>query len=177
MIGCVVWFTGPPASGKTTLADRVARALAATGRAPCVLDGDAVRAALVPSPGYDPASRADFYETLARLAGMLAHQGLVVLVPATAHLRAFRQRARAHAPRFVEVLLGTDLATCHARDDKGLYRASRASGLTGLPGADLDYEPPESPDVVALGGEDDEAVARILAAIDGSAGARGEIVV
>ena len=117
MSGVVVWFTGLPSSGKTTLAGRVARALAAAGRAHCVLDGDAVRAALVPPPGYDAASRAAFYATLARLAALLARQGLVVLVPATAHRRAFRDDARALAPRFVEVFVSTDVDTCRAATD------------------------------------------------------------
>ena len=162
MTGTVVWFTGPPSSGKTTLAGRVARALAAAGRAHCTLDGDAVRAALVPAPGYDPASRAAFYATLARLAALLARQGLVVLVPATAHRRAFRDQARAEAPRFLEVLLGTEATTYRTRDDKGLYRAAREEGLAELPGADLEYEAPDAPDVVARGGNDDSAVDRVL---------------
>jgi adenylylsulfate kinase len=124
-----------------------------------------VRAAMVPSPGYDTASRAAFYETLARLAALLAGQGLVVLVPATAHRRAFRENARKLAPRFVEVFLSTGPGTCRTRDAKGLYQASRTDGLADLPGADLDYEAPEAPDVVARGGEDDEALSRILAEI------------
>src|SRR5262245_27228141 len=103
MSGVIVWFTGPASSGKSTLAERVANALEAEARPHCVLDGDAVRTALVPHPGYDVAARADFYETLTRLAVLLAGQGLIVLVPATAHRRAFRERARALAPRFVEV--------------------------------------------------------------------------
>jgi len=93
---------------------------------------------------------------------LLARQGLVVLVPATAHLRAFRDEARAEAPDFVEVFLCTDATVCRARDDKGLYRAARDANLADLPGADLDYEVPVTPDVLAHGGEDDEAVSRIL---------------
>jgi adenylylsulfate kinase len=161
MSGILVWFTGLPSSGKTTLANRVAGALAAAGRAHCVLDGDAVRAAMVPSPGYDPASRADFYATLARLAALLAGQGLIVLVPATAHRRVFREKARALAPRFVEVFVSTGIDVA-----MGLYHASRAGGLAGLPGAEVEYEAPEAPDVVARGdGEDQEALARLLEAI------------
>src|SRR5262249_2375634 len=96
--GVVVWLTGLPRSGTPTLAEAVRAALAARGRATLVLDGDAVRAALVPSPGYDAAARDAFYATLARLAALAARQGLVVLVPATAHRRAYRDEARAVAP-------------------------------------------------------------------------------
>jgi adenylylsulfate kinase len=160
--GAVVWLTGPPSSGKSTLARRLAGALADAGCAHCVLDGDEVRAALVPPPGYDEGARAGFYATLARLAALLAGQGLVVLVPATAHRRAFRDEARALAPRFVEVFVDTPLETCKERDAKGLYKA----GVADLPGAGLDYEVPEAPEVVATAGEGDDAVRRVLAALD-----------
>ena len=163
MTGAVVWLTGLPASGKSTLARRLQARLAAAGRPAVLLDGDEVRAALVPAPGYDDAGRADFYETLARLAALLARQGQVALVAATAHRRAFRERARALAPRFVEVFLDVPERTCAARDPKGLWARARAGVAPDLPGAGPAYERPEAPEVVAAGGEDDRAVEAILA--------------
>lgn len=165
MSGVVVWFTGPPSSGKSTLAGRVAAALRRAEHLACVLDGDELRAAIVPSPGYDPEARANLYETLARLAAMLAGQGLIVLVAATAHRRAFRDRAREIAPRFVEVFVDTPIAICAARDAKGLYAAARAGEVVGVPGAGVDYEPPESPEIQVKPEEGDFAVERIIAEI------------
>lgn len=161
--GVVVWLTGLPSSGKSTLAALVARCLRAAGRHACVLDGDEVRAALVPAPGYAPDARDAFYATLARLAALLAGQGFVVLVPATAHRAAYRAEARRRAPAFVEVFVDADPAECRRRDAKGLYAATQRGAATGLPGADLAYEPPTAPDVVAHGGQDEAAVAEILA--------------
>lgn len=165
MTGTVIWFTGRPASGKTTLAAAVRERLVQLGRGVCVLDGDEVRAAIVPPPGYTAADRDDFYATLAGLAGMLAHQGLVVLVAATAHRRAFRDAARARAPRFVEVYVATPRGECEQRDVKHLYEDFAAGRLRGLPGVDVAYEAPQSPDVIARGGHDDEAVEAILEAL------------
>ena len=161
MSGAVVWFTGPPSSGKSTLAERAAVVLRAEGRPVVVLDGDRVRAAMVPPPGYDPAARDAFYETLARLAVLLAGQGLLVLVPATAHRRAFRARARALSPRFIEVFVTTSQEECAARDAKGLYSASQRGEVSDVPGAGADYEPPEAPEIRALGREDEEGIKRI----------------
>lgn len=162
----IVWLTGLPSSGKSTLAARLADRLRALGRGVCVLDGDQVRGALVPSPGYTPEARDAFYATLARLAALLAAQGLLVLVPATANRRAHRADARALAPAaFVEVHVAVDLAECARRDAKGLYAAARAGGAAHLPGAGVTYEPPERPEVTAQGGEDDAALAAILALI------------
>lgn len=155
--GVVVFFTGPPSSGKSRLARNVAHALVAQGVTPVLLDGDELRACLVPPPGYDAASRDDFYETLARLAALFARQGHVVLVAATAHLRRYRERARAEAPRFIEVWIDTPLEECHRRDAKGLYAKVRSGALSNVPGADLSYEPPAAPELCASGGEDARA--------------------
>jgi adenylylsulfate kinase len=163
--GAVVWITGLPSSGKSTLAARIATRLRATGWQAALLDGDQVRAALDPRPGYDAESRSRYYGTLARLAALLAKQGLVVVVAATAHRRAFRERARALAPRFIEVYVDVPVETCAARDTKGLYAASRRGAVTELPGAGSGFEPPEAPDVVASGGEDLAAPTAVLALV------------
>lgn len=147
--GMVVWLTGYPASGKSTLARVVADALRTSGAPVCVLDGDEVRAALHPTPGYDDRARADFYASLAGLAALLAKQGLVVLVPATAHRASFRDTARALAPQFVEVFVDTPLAECQHRDPKGLYQRAPST----LPGSGMAYEPPQHPDLTARPGE------------------------
>lgn len=168
--GTVVWFTGLPSSGKSTLAGEVRSELRARGVAVAVLDGDAVRAALHPAPGYDPAARDDFYRTLADLAVLLAAQGLVVLVPATAHLARYRAYARAGAPRFVEVWVRTTADECARRDAKGLYAAASGGAAPGLPGAGVAYEEPLDPEVVARDGAGPAAVRAVLSAIAGRDG-------
>ncbi|HEU4532908.1 MAG TPA: adenylyl-sulfate kinase, partial [Polyangiaceae bacterium] len=124
--GVVVWVTGLPASGKSTFGRALVEALKAEGRAACLLDGDEVRAALEPKPGYDDAGRDAFYGTLASLASLLSHQGLAVVVAATAHRRAYRERCREIAPAFVEVFVDVPLGECRRRDDKGLYEGAWA---------------------------------------------------
>ncbi len=165
--GAVVWVTGLPSSGKSTLARRIRDRLRGAGRAAMVLDGDQVRAALRPAPGYDEPGRAAFYETLGNLALAVADEGIVAVVAATAHLRAFRDRVRARAPRFVEVHVDVPAATCGARDPKGLWARARAGGAPALPGAGVAYEPPLAPEVVARGGEDAAAVDAVVAALAG----------
>ncbi len=146
--GVVVWLTGLPSSGKSWLARRTAEVL---GPGRCVvLDGDEVRASLVPTPGYDEAGREAFYGTLARMAALLARQGQVVLVPATAHRQKFRDDARAQAPRFLEVYVDTPLAECRRRDVKGLYAANPGA----LPGVGETFEAPLQPDLVVRPGDE-----------------------
>jgi len=169
--GAVVYVTGLPGSGKSTFARRLRERLGAAGVPAALLDGDAVRAALRPVPGYAPTEREAFYDTLGNLALLLAGQGEVAIVAATAHRRAFRDRVRAAAPRFVEVFLDVPLEVCARRDPKGLYARARAGEAPELPGAAREYEPPLAPEGVARGGEDGAAVDEALARL-GVAGAR-----
>lgn len=160
--GIVIWITGRPSSGKSTLAERLREQLLHAKRSVVLLDGDAIRGALKPAVGYDEQARSDFYETLANLAALFARQDLVVIVPATAHLRVYRNRARELAPRYLEVYVQVSAEQCAERDAKGLYAAVREGRVTGVPGADAPYDTPEAPDVVARGGYDDEAITKIV---------------
>lgn len=160
--GAVIWITGLPSSGKSTLAQRVRARLVKAGRPCAVLDGDDVRAALVPAPGYGARSRGRLYETLGRLAALLARQGLVVLVPASSNRRAYRARARVLAPRFLEVFVDVPLAECVRRDAKGLYAKARAGKVSQLPGIGTAYERPLAPEITARGGRDVRAIREIL---------------
>jgi adenylylsulfate kinase len=160
--GAVVWITGLPSAGKSTLAERIAERIRASGSACAVLDGDEVRGALRRPAGRGSKERDAFYESLARVAALLASQGLVVVVAATANRAAYRARARQLAPRWVEVHVATPPDECARRDTKGLYAAGRAGSARDLPGLDAPYEPPAAPDVVASGGEDVAAVDRVV---------------
>jgi adenylylsulfate kinase len=160
--GAVVWLTGLPSSGKSTLARHVLARLRDRGVPAAVLDGDEVRDSLVPRPGYTPAERDAFYATLSRLAALLARQGLTVLVPATAHRRAWRTQARALAPQFIEVFVDVAADECRRRDAKGLYAQAARGSAADVPGAGVEYEPPGSAEVVARGGEDPAAAEQIV---------------
>jgi adenylylsulfate kinase len=131
-----------------------------------MLDGDELRA-LVPSLLFDDTSRTRFYEIVGQLAALLARQGLTVLVPATAHRRALRARARELAPRFVEVYVTTPLAECERRDHRGLYARARRGDPLHLPGVGEPYERPDRAEVLAAGGEDEGAVREVLIAVEG----------
>jgi adenylylsulfate kinase len=54
--------------------------------------------------------------------------------------------------RFFEIFVDTSLATCEARDPKGLYKKARAGELRNFTGIDSAYESPERP-AIHLNGE------------------------
>jgi bifunctional enzyme CysN/CysC len=57
--------------------------------------------------------------------------------------------ARAAAgDRFHEIYVRAALATCEARDPRGLYRAARAGDIAQFTGVSAAYEPPGNPDLM-----------------------------
>jgi adenylyl-sulfate kinase len=171
--GATVWFTGLPASGKSTIAAGVEAHLLGQGHSAYILDGDNLRHGLNGDLGFSASDRTENVRRTAEVAALLADAGVVVLVSLVSPYRADRAAARAvHQRRelpFVEVHVATTLEECERRDPKGLYARARAGELRGLTGVDDPYEPPEAPDVL-IGGEEtiEDAVSRVLAALPGS---------
>ena len=169
--GVTVWFTGLPSAGKTTIAGLVGERLAERGRAVEVLDGDVVRTHLSKGLGFSKADRDENIRRIGYVARLLTGHGVTVLVSAISPYRAVRDEVRAVVERvggFVEVHVATDLATCQARDVKGLYARHARGELRGLTGVDDPYEPPLAPELVLdTAGEPPEASAdQVLALLD-----------
>jgi adenylylsulfate kinase len=158
----IIWFTGLPASGKSTLAELVRGRLAAKHRPALVLDSDTFREALG-DHAYDDQSRDTFYRTLANVAALVARQDVIPLVAATAPRRAHRDYARTSGCRVIEVLVDTPLAKCEERDPKQLYALARRDPASTLPGVGVTYEAPAHPAVVARGGFDADAADHVTA--------------
>lgn len=144
--GFVVWLTGPPAAGKSTLARALRRRLAAEGITSVIIDSDELRAALTPNPTYSEAEREWVYEVIAYLARWLSESGVNVLIAATGNRRRYRDELRARVARFGEVYVQSDEATRRARDPKSLYAMTDAGLIDNVPGIDAAYEPPRDPE-------------------------------
>jgi adenylylsulfate kinase len=146
--GVTVWFTGLPSAGKTTIAKLVEERLARAGRPVEVLDGDVVRRHLSKELGFSKQDRDENIRRIGYVADLLSRNGVIVLAAAISPYRAVREELRALIGDFVEVWVATDLATCRARDVKGLYARHDRGELRGLTGADDPYEPPLAPELV-----------------------------
>jgi adenylylsulfate kinase len=175
--GVTVWFTGLPSAGKTTIAGLVGQRLAEHGLPVEVLDGDVVRAHLSRGLGFSKADRDENIRRIGYVAGLLTGHGVTVLVSAISPYRAVRDEVRAAIERvggFVEIHVATDLATCRARDVKGLYARHARGELRGLTGVDDPYEPPLTPELVLDTATEtpQESAARVLELL-GAAGETG----
>lgn len=148
--GAVVWLTGLPASGKSTLAMELERRLFADGVLVYTLDGDNIRHGLNSDLGFSPQDRRENIRRVGEVAALIADSGVVCVTALISPYRADRARARAaaKATRFYEVYVKANLETCELRDPKGLYAKARRGDLRGMTGVDAPYEVPEDPDIL-----------------------------
>ncbi|NDA37547.1 MAG: adenylyl-sulfate kinase [Acidimicrobiia bacterium] len=167
--GATVWLTGLSGSGKSTIANELARELLNTSRLAYILDADNLRHGLNSDLGFSDTDRAENIRRVAEVACLVADSGVVAIVPIISPFAASRDHARKihrdNNLRFIEVHVATPIAECERRDTKGLYAKVRNGEMTGLSGVDSVYEPPKSPEVkVGANNESlSESVAMILA--------------
>jgi adenylyl-sulfate kinase len=143
--GATVWFTGLPASGKSTLAKALEHSLLRTGRLAYRLDGDNLRHGLCGDLSFSAADREENVRRTAQVARLMADAGVVAIVALVSPYREGRDAARmlhqADDLPFIEVFVDTPLEICEQRDPKGLYARARAGELSGMTGVDGAYEP------------------------------------
>lgn len=166
--GAVIWLTGLPSAGKSTIASALAPALRARGERVEVLDGDVVRENLSKGLGFGKEDRDINIRRIGFVAELLARNGVKVITAAISPYRAIRDEVRAMAgEHFLEVYVATPLEVCESRDVKGLYAKARSGQLTGFTGVDDPYEPPLNPEVeIATQGQTvEESAARIIDAL------------
>ncbi|MEW6641505.1 MAG: adenylyl-sulfate kinase [Pseudomonadota bacterium] len=147
--GAVVWFTGLPGAGKSTLARALERKLFSRGGSPILLDGDTLRAGLNGDLGFSPKDRAENVRRLAEIAAHLARNGHIAIVAAVSPSAEDRTQARRIADDlFREIYVSTPAEVCESRDPKGHYAKARAGSLPSFTGLGKDYEPPKEAELI-----------------------------
>src|SRR5262245_14930767 len=163
----VVWLTGLPASGKSSLSQWVADALRRKGFKVEQLDGEMVRR-LFPQTGFTRPERDEHVRRLGFLASKLEQQGVCVVAATVSPYADSRDFVRSVCRNFVEVHVATPLADCERRDPKGLYAQARQGQIRNCTGVDDPYEIPPAPEVRVDPGTAtiEHAGAQILSAVE-----------
>ena len=149
----MLWLTGCPSSGKTTLAKALERRLADALRHAVVLDGDVIRAGLSADLDFSREARSEKARRVAEVAVLLAGAGIIAIVALVSPCAADRQRARRrgieHDPPlpFLEIYVDAPLEVREARDSKGMYARARAHEIANFTGLTGEYDIPTAPDV------------------------------
>ena len=148
--GVLVWLTGLPSSGKSTIAFTAEHALVERGRLAYVLDGDNIRHGLNKNLGFSAEDRAENIRRIGEVGKLFADAGLITLTSFVSPYRADRDAVRAlMAPgEFIEVFVDTPVELCEERDPKGLYKKARAGQIPNFTGVSDPYEPPTQAELV-----------------------------
>jgi bifunctional enzyme CysN/CysC len=149
----VVWITGLPASGKSTLANEIEKRLNRSGVHSYILDGDNLRHGLNRNLGFTEEDRAENVRRIAEVARLMVDAGLVVVVASVSPNRVDRDSARQlfDDNEFVEVWLDTPIEVCNERDSKHLYEQAENGEIPNLTGVGQSYQAPINPEIVLDG--------------------------
>ena len=145
--GAVLWLTGPPGSGKTTLASRMTERLAAEGVPTIILEWAVLRPLALTAPWAAEHDEEIAHRALAYTAKLLADAGLVVVVDATAARRAWRAVAREIVDAFAEVQLVCPSHVCLDRE-RAVRWGPHAGMTTAAPDLAIEYEYAFNPDLL-----------------------------
>ncbi len=169
--GFTLWFTGLPCSGKSTLAEIIAKDLEKRGRLVDILDGDVVRTHLTKGLGFSKEDRDTNIRRIGYVCGLISKHGGIAISAAISPYRNVRDEVRAGVSKnsvFVEIFVDTPLEVCIQRDVKGMYKKALAGEMKGFTGIDDPYEPPMNPELVIKTIEENEqqSAARILGKLE-----------
>jgi len=145
--GIVIWITGLPASGKTTLASRLEKTLHEKGFLCYVLDGDNVRTGINKDLHFSAEDRKENIRRAAEVSKLLVQCGIITIncfVSPTEELRTLAKSIIGEND-FNLVYVNTPIEVCEQRDSKGLYAKARKGEIKDFTGITSSFEEPVSP--------------------------------
>jgi adenylylsulfate kinase len=148
--GMTLWFTGLPASGKSTLAVALEQKLHERKCRTYILDGDNIRHGLNKDLGFSPKDRNENIRRIGEVAHLLRDAGVINMVAFISPYRSDRQMARdlsGNDGSFIEVYVDCPMDLCETRDPKGMYKKARDGVIKEFTGISAPYEAPETPEI------------------------------
>lgn len=141
----VIWLTGLPSAGKTTIANELNKHLDGI-----ILDGDEIRNSYI-SKGLEFLKK-DRDTNLFRVAEIakIASKKSHVICSFVSPYISTREKIKEiiGEDKFIEVAVNCDIDTCIFRDVKGLYQRALDGLIDNFTGISDPYEYPENPDIV-----------------------------
>lgn len=146
---CILWFTGLSASGKSTIANEVAKALFHLNVQQYVLDGDNIRHGLNKDLGFTDYDRTENIRRIGEVAKLFVDNGQIVLTAFISPFIADRNivRSLVEQDEFIEVYVECSVETCESRDPKGLYKKAKNGEIQNFTGISSPYEAPINPEI------------------------------
>jgi adenylylsulfate kinase len=151
----IIWMTGLPSSGKSTLAKKLKEKISNLE----ILDGDSLMDDLVAGtgtlsdglgPGWSKQGRLDHTKRVAYVAKTLLKHSIPVCVAVISPFYESRETAKIviNDERLIQTYVKCSLEICETRDVKGMYKKARDGGLENFTGVTGEYEIPDNPDLI-----------------------------
>lgn len=167
--GAAVWFTGLSASGKSTVAHLVEKALYHSGCSTYSLDGDNVRHGLCADLSFSPEDRKENIRRIGEMVKLFVDAGIIVLTAFISPFKDDREQIKTLIgdDKIIEIYMKCPVEVCAQRDQKGIYQKAKDGLIKEFTGISSPYEPPENPDLVIPSDQmsKDEATKQIIFAI------------
>jgi adenylylsulfate kinase len=146
----IVWLTGLPASGKTTIARELEKRLHDMGNDTYVLDGDNVRHGLSRDLGFSKEERKENIRRIAEVSRLFCDAGIITICSFVSPYKSDRDLARklVEEDEFTEVFVKCPVEVCMERDPKAMYKKAVTGKMKAFTGIDDPYEEPESPEII-----------------------------
>jgi adenylylsulfate kinase len=151
----IFWLTGLPASGKTTLSQKISEKLKKHGYNTKIIDGDEIRKQYKDEHGralgFSKQDRIINLNTAIALSDHYAKNGIAIIAlisPYQCSRQFAKKQLENSGNHFIEIFLSCPLSKCESRDPKGLYKKARQGEIKNFTGINDPYEPPANPDII-----------------------------
>lgn len=143
----VVWLTGLPSSGKSTIAKKLSKKLKKSGIKVQIIDSSDVRP-LFPEVGFTEEERKQHIKRVGHLASILEKNNVSSVTSFISPYKESREFVKQNCKNFIEVYVKASIESCKKRDNKGLYQKAVKGELKNFTGVTAPYEEPADAEVV-----------------------------
>ena len=146
----VIWITGLPGAGKTTVAKKLADDNSIFNQKPIILDGDELRSIIHKNHKnpYDRTTRLSLAYKYAALANHLSEQGHDVIVATISLFSEIHKWNRDNISAYFEIFLKVPMEELEKRDQKKLYSSYKDGKIMNIAGLDLKVDYPSKPNCI-----------------------------
>jgi adenylylsulfate kinase len=144
----VIWLSGLPCSGKTTIGMGLEQELFHRGFHVRMLDGDITRKGICSDLGFNDRDRNENIRRIAEISKLFAESGIITInafITPTEYLRKLAGDIIGH-DILTHVFINTPIEICEQRDVKGMYKKARNGEISDFTGVGAPFEIPVNPD-------------------------------